>query len=185
MLGFNVTYTMLNGQESAWYSVAGCLTPDNSADRGCGAGPTVPLKFFDTWIEDGKDINIRDIFIGWYGKQIIFLLWPKYALALRVGRAILLDRSLNVWAERLERSVTLGDEAARSHGRLGGQISEGRSPNCQVCHSPHHTQWHGMLGDKAPLFELPFFSHLQVGSTVHTCSSSFLSFFFFTRLTNL
>eukprot|EP00435_Cladocopium_sp_Y103_P073543 s113_g44.t1 len=42
LLGFNVTYTVVQGQVEAFFSVAGCLQPNNSSDRGCGAeGPSV------------------------------------------------------------------------------------------------------------------------------------------------
>ena len=42
LLGFNVTYTVMPGQVECYFSVAGCATPGNAADRGCGPdGPSV------------------------------------------------------------------------------------------------------------------------------------------------
>jgi len=42
LLGINVTYSIVTGQVEAFFSVAGCLTPNNSSDRGCGPeGPSV------------------------------------------------------------------------------------------------------------------------------------------------
>ena len=42
LLGLNVTYTVAAGQVESYMSVAGCATPNNSSDRGCGPeGPSV------------------------------------------------------------------------------------------------------------------------------------------------
>eukprot|EP00438_Fugacium_kawagutii_P010569 Skav229156 [mRNA] locus=scaffold622:70590:100723:- [translate_table: standard] len=45
-LGFNVSYTTVAGQAEAYYSIGGCLDPDNITDRGCGPnGPSVTGLF--------------------------------------------------------------------------------------------------------------------------------------------
>ena len=42
LLGFNVTYTVVAGTVESYMSVAGCATPGNATDRGCGPeGPSV------------------------------------------------------------------------------------------------------------------------------------------------
>ncbi|CAL1167555.1 unnamed protein product [Cladocopium goreaui] len=52
LLGINVTYSIVTGQVEAFFSVAGCLTPNNSSDRGCGPeGPSVTYQHLqmETW----------------------------------------------------------------------------------------------------------------------------------------
>eukprot|EP00435_Cladocopium_sp_Y103_P036483 s1601_g9.t1 len=72
LLGFNVTYTETQGQVESFFSVAGCLSPNNSSDRGCGpAGPSVTYQHLqmETWIRryrryvlqlEGIEYSLRD-----------------------------------------------------------------------------------------------------------------------------
>eukprot|EP00435_Cladocopium_sp_Y103_P024133 s1601_g5.t3 len=62
LLGFNVTYTVTTGQVESYFSVAGCLTPNNSSDRGCGAeGPSVAWHAEKPLAEPATDVSLQHL----------------------------------------------------------------------------------------------------------------------------
>ena len=72
LLGINVTYTHATGQVEAFFSVAGCLTPNNASDRGCGPdGPSVAW----IWSEDRQGLCPFFFGLVWSCRALVPWVW--------------------------------------------------------------------------------------------------------------